>query len=436
MPEYIVTNVITLPITISIVAHAISRPDIDSSLLLLAGLLLAIVISAAVALLARQRQRLQETLRAHLNALDSLQTVATLIGVQERPSDELFRQLLEAACRLLAVPKGFVCRLEEGGIVRRVCDIGFHDPPMTWETRTLDELPGTAHCIRSGQDVCLYDVKTDLVFDQIKLARYHLASILMFPLKAGTETIGIMVLGDRVPREFTEQERQLARLWAAQAAVTLANQRLARTSDQALRKQQQLNEQITRDAEMKEMLLREMNHRVKNNMAGIIGLLSGGSPELSEGAHRWLDRAISRIQTLARAHDLFIGFTEDVSLRDLIEKTLIPIHAMMPAGAVLAFEGIPDVQLSADRAITLAMVLNEVASNSLEHGIGDNGILTIRVSIPGVQRIRIEVVDDASRAVGVSPDGDAGFQDTGVGLELVRGLVGRELRGTFQLTRQ
>ena len=193
---------------------------------------------------------------------------------------------------------------------------------------------------------------------------------------------------------------------------------------------------MQRDAQAKEMLLREMNHRVKNNMAGIVGLLSAGSPALSDEAHRWLDRAISRIQTLARAHELFVGFAEKVSLLTLIDKTLAPIHALMPPAAQLVLEGNVSELLSTDKAVTLAMVLHELATNALEHGIGPRGVLTIRLGRTDQNRIRIEIVDDGSGVgVAIEPGAECSSDfhqhHTGLGLQLVAGLVGRELHGTF-----
>jgi two-component sensor histidine kinase len=219
------------------------------------------------------------------------------------------------------------------------------------------------------------------------------------------------------------------------------------TLESLLLQQQRLNQQIRQDADAKAMLLRELNHRVKNNLAGIVGLLSAGVPELSEQAQEWLDRAIARIETLARAHELFVGTASELGLADLVSKTLAPIWAIKPAEVQITLDlsAVND-PLSTDQAVTLAMVIHELASNALQHGLGDHGKLCVRASRTRPGWVIIEVIDDGTSTqesnemepIRSADDAPAtatlarGIR-TGIGLQLVRGLVGRELHGTFSL---
>jgi two-component sensor histidine kinase len=217
-------------------------------------------------------------------------------------------------------------------------------------------------------------------------------------------------------------------------------------ADEALQQQQRLNQQVRRDADAKAILLRELNHRVKNNLAGIVGLLSAGAPDLSDEAQQWLDRAIARIETLARAHELFIGTSSKLGLADLITKTLEPILAIKRAGVriTLDLQSVND-PLSTDQAITLAMVVNELVTNALQHGVGETGTVSIRSSRVKPDWAMIEVIDDgtgrgereecagAAAVAATVATFAARSTRTGIGLHLVRGLVGRELHGTFSL---
>jgi two-component sensor histidine kinase len=108
--------------------------------------------------------------------------------------------------------------------------------------------------------------------------------------------------------------------------------------------------------------------------------------------------------------------------------------------------------LGAEQAVALAMVLNELCYNAMIHGLGKGGTLTIRArdgthaGESSGHRVVIEVADDGS---GCCDAGEGSSQNcapaalkspsergTGYGLELVQGLVGRELRGTFVLRPQ
>ena len=412
------------------------RPAEDSYAFLIAGILLAILAGGTVGHVVRSRQRVQETIRAHLDALEALHKVAAMLGVHARPSDEVLDQMMKAACDLLKIRKAFVCRLEDGQTIRLMYHMGFQDTPPDWVTRPLATTPAMARCMRTREPLYVPDIKADPdpIVDVLKMDRYHIRSVLMFPLVAGPEVIGVMVMADDVPRKFSESERRLAHLWASQCAVTLVNQRLANESATAIREQRVLNEQVERDAQTKELLLREMNHRVKNNMAGIIGLLSAEAPDLSVEAQQWLDRAISRISTLARAHELFVGLLEEVNLLTLIAKIIPPVEALLPPGARLIVEGEVAAPLGTDQAVTLAMVVNELANNAIDYGIGPRGVLRIRASRCGGNCIRVEIIDDGSRRPIPGEGETVERRHSGLGLKLVQGLVSRELHGTFDLS--
>src|SRR5205823_5265129 len=108
--------------------------------------------------------------------------------------------------------------------------------------------------------------------------------------------------------DFTNGQRELTQILAARAGAAIENSKLL--------------EQTRTDADTKAVLLRELNHRVKNNLAGIVGLLSMGEPEMPPATRRWLDRVIERIRILAGAHELFAGGVATAGLSDLVAKVL------------------------------------------------------------------------------------------------------------------
>jgi two-component sensor histidine kinase len=410
------------------------RPASDTDAFLLSGLIVALLGGATVAQAGRHRRRERQRTAEHLAALESLHAVAASISCKPRGEAEVLRRLLAAASGLLHMPKAFVCEAEAGGSVQLAGEVGF-DPPLVENYHALLESPVIQRCIRTGETLT----------ESAAAGPAGVASLFIFPLFAGEERIGIMALCDAKPRRFTDEDFRLARLWASQAAVTLANQRLAAANEEALKQQRRLNQQVRLDADAKAMLLRELNHRVKNNLAGIVGLLSAGVPELSEEAQQWLDRAIARIETLARAHELFVGTSSELAVSDLVTKTLEPIWAIKPPGVELTLDlaGVND-PLSTDQAVTLAMVVHELASNALQHGAGDRGTLCVRARRVTGGRVMIEVIDDGSGEKAPSAAGRGPVEGsvatlpvraarTGIGLQLVRGLVGRELHGTFSL---
>jgi two-component sensor histidine kinase len=173
-----------------------------------------------------------------------------------------------------------------------------------------------------------------------------------------------------------------------------------------------------------------------------------GTPEMPPEAQRWLERVIDRISAMARAHELFSAGGE-VRLRELITTTLDSVAAVKPEHVQVSIDLAADsgyVVLPTELAVPLAMVVYELAYNALVHGAGEAGQLRVRASRrsadAGGGELLIEIIDDGGRSAelvgaGVAAvaagRGGAGLRRGGVGLSLVRGLVSRELRGSFTL---
>jgi two-component sensor histidine kinase len=283
----------------------------------------------------------------------------------------------------------------------------------------------------------------DLRALQLPMAR----SALFIPLmgRAG-QSIGALVLLRRGAGTFPEGMIRLAEMFSIRAATSIENARL--------------HDQARRDAEAKATLLHELNHRVKNNLAGLVGLLSMGTPDMPPEVQRWLGRVIERISAMARAHELFSAAGAEVHLRELIDTTLDSVAAVKPGDVSVSVElndGTERAVLAAEQAVPLAMVIYELAYNALVHGSGETGELRVRATRSDVE-VLIEVIDDGGRCaqlvgaamggagVGGGPDmagrsrptgggGGAGGGAGGVGLTLVRGLVSRELHGSFTMRR-
>ena len=251
--------------------------------------------------------------------------------------------------------------------------------------------------------------------------RLHVGSIIYLPLIGATdEAIGAMILVRHVSGTFSAEQLELAGVLAARAAEAMQTARL--------------HEAARRSAQTQEMLLRELHHRVKNNLSSIVALLSIDRPDMPPQALAWLNRLTERIATMARTHELFVSGKDRVSLRELVAKLLPGLSVIKPSGVEFEtdLDG-ADLELGTERAVNLAMVLNELCWNALEHGTPENGVLRIRGrSVPGGP-LTIEV-EDLGRNGRTSRDS---FTDAangrGFGLRLVEGLVARELGGRFDM---
>lgn len=193
-------------------------------------------------------------------------------------------------------------------------------------------------------------------------------------------------------------------------------------------------ELMTRDA-----TIREVHHRVKNNLQTVAALLRLQSRRMSSPEARdALGEAMRRVSTIALVHEsLLQGSEEAVYFDEVIDRCLR--LAVDAASATVRSEdapetGAPQVEVRtekigkagmvpAEQATPLALVITELATNAVEHGLSSTGgTLTIRSERTG-SRLRIHIEDDGA-GMGSTPP-------TGLGTNIAQTLVQGELGGTL-----
>ncbi len=190
----------------------------------------------------------------------------------------------------------------------------------------------------------------------------------------------------------------------------------------------------TRERELitKDATIREIHHRVKNNLQTVAALLRLQSRRMDVPAARLaLDEAVRRVGSIAIVHEtLSQAFDEHVDFDEVADRlaAMVTEVAAEPAQVRTSRDGSFG-QLAAGTATPLAMVLTEVLQNAVEHAFsGGAGEISVRVlRVAG----RLEVaVDDDGRGL---PDGFDPLSSGSLGLSIVRTLVESELGGVLSL---
>jgi two-component sensor histidine kinase len=135
--------------------------------------------------------------------------------------------------------------------------------------------------------------------------------------------------------------------------------------------------------EEREVMLREIHHRVKNNLQ-ITGSLLALQAETTttEEAKAALHDGVARVRSMALVHQqLYAGRDlARVAIDELI-RTLAPLLiASLAPGARLELS-LEDVSLSIDQAIPLGLIVNELLTNALKHGRSPDGTVRLRVEL-------------------------------------------------------
>lgn len=186
-------------------------------------------------------------------------------------------------------------------------------------------------------------------------------------------------------------------------------------------------------AHTRELLFRELQHRVSNNLQMVAGLLNLQRRDITDERARFaLDEASRRLGVIGRiSRQLYRpdGGERSMSvfLRDLADDV---VDASGRTNIDLNVSVQEDAPLPPDTAIPLALILAEAVTNSIEHGFRDGqpGRIDVRLDRLDTRTARLEVIDDG---VGL-PSGFVLDSASSLGLKIA-GLLARQLGGAFSL---
>lgn len=285
-------------------------------------------------------------------------------------------------------------RLNEDGVVQFASPNGlsaFNRLGIAGELEGKSLLESASKLIRGGYQV---DESLPLVLEGTAPWRADLESregtlsVRAIPLKRAGERIGALVLCRDVT-ELRRQEREL----------------------------------ITKDA-----TIREIHHRVKNNLQTVASLLRIQSRRSeSEDARESLNQAMRRVSAIALVHDtLSEGINQDLNFDEVFDRVLM-LTSEVAASSNTTVRTMIDGKfgmLNSDLATPLAVALTEVVTNAIEHGLADrSGVVHINAERKPKQ-LTITVSDNGRGLEG-------GVVGQGLGTQIIRTLIQGELRGTI-----
>jgi two-component system, sensor histidine kinase PdtaS len=247
----------------------------------------------------------------------------------------------------------------------------------------------------------------------------------------------VALLNEELQISIEELQVTAEELEEANAALRGANEYLeVQVAERTASLTQALAE---RDAliQRKDLLMREVDHRVKNSLQMVLSLLRIQTSKQTDSRTRQvLQTAGMRIQAIAQVHTMLYARSNAESVRfdDYLEEICTFLGATLGASErrrALLVEAAP-VELPPDLAIPLALITTELVTNSFRHAFGGKpGTVWVQFRRNPDDALELTVADDGR---GLPADFDL-HKAEGLGLQVVTAMV-EQLGATFDIGRQ
>jgi two-component system, sensor histidine kinase PdtaS len=299
-----------------------------------------------------------------------------------------------------------------------IAGVGWKEGVVRSATLSADLRSPPGRAFQTAEPVTIKNFSEQEEYVRSDLLREHeIVSVTNVPVLINGAAWGVLEVDSTVPRDFTEDTTEF--LTAAAALIGTVLRHNSRPEEARL-------VAAAAEAQRREILLREMQHRVKNNFQLVLSSISI-QKRRSQGAevHRALDHVASRINAISLAHDQLAPRDEGqtVRLSDYIRALCSAIRQQIEDVEIEVQSD--ELELSIDRALPVGLILNETAMNSIKHAFGpDGGRITVRlVGGVGFGEARLTVSDNGR--------GIRKVNENGSGLKLIESLA-KQIGGTIE----
>jgi two-component sensor histidine kinase len=274
------------------------------------------------------------------------------------------------------------------------------------------------YALKTGKPVISNHLENEQRFRTPELlARYEVIRAMNVIVEGHGTPFGVLEVDSESEGDFTENDIPFLQGAANILGMALEQERKQRLLSAALERHQ--------------LLLKEMNHRIKNSLSIVISMIrlqvkDAGPSTVS----RQLEAAALRVHAVARAHERLYQ-TDDVEHLDAghyIEQVCGDVDESL-ANCTIHVDAEHDVLIATDRAIPLALMVNELITNAAKHAYASRMGCEIWVSlVQDAGTIRMSVRDEG---IGLPSDFDIG-KSNGLGMRLVRAFT-NQLSATISI---
>ena len=296
--------------------------------------------------------------------------------------------------------------------------------------------------IAGGADILIATQQTPLEIEALRNTVFQIAAIL-FALAAGlvgvTLAANIVLVWPLRRLTYSVQKWQMEGVFDARITRTmpLELQRLGQAFTRATRRLSRQEKRLKKAVAHQALLMKEIHHRVKNNLQIVASLLNLQANQISNPeARAEFALARDRIRALATLHrtlyaeDTLTSLNMAVFLKELCEQTL-HIAGAYEEGRVALDIDCDNFWMDPDQAVPLALIVTELITNAIKYAFPDGrrGTIIMRL-LRDDNQVTLYIADD-----GIGFDFNEEQRAQGIGLRLIHGFV-RQLRGVMDYSGQ
>ncbi len=306
--------------------------------------------------------------------------------------------------------------------------------------------------VSNGKPIYSYDIQNDPMCTWEECKKAGLRSFAALPLKDGKRILGVLGFASGTKkRDFSINSKFLEAIsevtiiglknYLLYKEISEHDKKLTKKNEELInenKKRKLAEEKINASLNEKEVLLREIHHRVKNNMQVISSLLELQSRSLKDkNLVGVLEEGQNRIKAMSMIHEKLyrsenlasINFGEYIKN---LANDLFKSYKMSVARVALKME-LSDITIDINSVVPCGLIVNELITNSLKHAFPDRRKGEIKISLHKNEDAEIELVF-SDNGVGIPEDIDYRNTDS-MGLRLIFNLTEHQLGGKVELDR-
>jgi two-component sensor histidine kinase len=347
--------------------------------------------------------------------LDQRRTIEALsrIGPEGLSTERLMHHVVAQVSRVTGVERIKIMRYRaDRGDLLIVAGVGWKPGVVGSATLAADYSSPAGRAFQTGAPVTIENIVESDEFHVPDLLREHdIVALVNVPIMINGQAWGILEVDSTRPYKFDQWDISFLSTVANVMGICLSQCEVKQRNAEALAEK-------TRQRAEFDTIVRELRHRLKNNLQMIVAFLTIKTRDLPLEVRHRLNEVIGRVQAVALAHDLLSASDKASSVNfDDYLRALCANVVPHRTGITVEVEA-QRVSIPIDRAVPAGLIVNELVTNSIKHAFGkdDGGRITICFALTSNASEACILVEDTGKGMDIPPK-------RGLGLTLIEGIA-------------